>query len=170
MPRKQTTPEVLELREEIARLDHSLVMLIAARQDAARRLFAVKERVGLPLFDPAQESLVISRARRWGREVGAAPDEVGSVFERVISVARRGAARRRNIPEEPGVVTVLLAVPPALPRVRVERSPSAGIVAGLPPSFDHGHDEDHPVGPSDDHHLGPDHRRPKPATHHHIPA
>jgi len=159
---------VLEMREEIARLDHSLVMLIAARQDAVRRLFQVKTKAGRPMFDPKQEALVVSRARRWGREIGAAPDEMQAVFERLIQVARSGGARRHRANPESEVVTVMLAMPPTLPKVRFERSPPSMVVAGLPNKF--GHDDDHIVGPSDDHHLDPDDRRPKPARHPHLPA
>jgi chorismate mutase len=168
MPRTIEVPELMEMREEIARLDHSMVMLIAARQDAVRRLFAVKAAAGLPMVDPKQESLVVSRARRWGREVGAAPDEVEEVFKRLINVARHAAKHPRRAAKESEVVTVMLAMPPALPRVHVDRSSPPIAVAGIP--HDLRHDEDHPVGPSDDHHLGPDHRRPKPAAHSHLSA
>jgi chorismate mutase len=168
MPRTIEIPEVLEMRDEIARLDHSLVMLVAARQDAVRRLFAVKDRAGRPMFDPKQEALVIRRARRWGREIGAAPEEMQAVFERLIEVARSGATHRRRANKESEVVTVMLAMPPALPKVRVERSSPSMVVAGVPHRF--GHDDDQNVPPSDDHHLGPDGRRPKPTHHSHVVA
>ena len=168
MPRAQETPEILELREEIARLDHSLVMMVAARQEAVGRLFTIKEQLGRPLFDPKQETLVVARARRWARDVGAAPDEVEAVFERLIQVARGKAAPGHHTVRESGVVTVMLAVPPSLPKVRIERSVPAAFALGLPSRGSH--DDDPLTGPGDDHHLGPKDRRPKPTTHPDLPA
>jgi chorismate mutase len=162
MPRTQELPEVLEVREEIARLDHSLVMLVAARQDAVHRLFDVKRRAGRPIFDPAQEAAVIARARRWAREVGAHPDEAEAVFERLVQVSKHTTARRRA-GKESETVTVMLAMPPALPKVRVERS----MTLSVPTGPNHHRNDDHSVGPADDHHAGPD-RRPRPTTHHEL--
>jgi len=169
MPRAIEIPEVLELRDEIARLDHSLVMLLAARQEAVHRLFDVKQSAGRPLFDPAQESLVVSRARRWAREIGAAPADVEPVFRELIQVARKSAGARRRPKEESGVVTVLLAMPSALPKVRVVRSQPPLASVGGPLGLGGHHDDDHLMGPADDHHLGPDRHLPKPTHESDIP-
>lgn len=169
MPKKTELPELTELREEIARLDRSLVMIVAARQEAVRNLFCVKQRAGLPLFDPAQEALVVTRARRWAREVGASPADAANIFERVIEVARASATRPQPARKESGVVTVLLAMPQALPRVRVERSLPIAMPAAARSST-HGEDDaDHLLGPADDHRLGADGRRPRPHSASDVP-
>jgi chorismate mutase len=106
------TAEVTAIREEIARLDRSLLLMLAAREDAVRRLFEAKARLGLPLVDRIQEAVVVSRARRWARALGIPPDGVAAVFRRIIAAGKEAAeSGAPPIDRRSPVVTVLVAPP-----------------------------------------------------------
>ena len=77
------------VRAEIESIDRALVRLMGARVRAARRAAAAKRVAGLPTVDPAQEAVVVKRAAALAGDVGLPPDEITSVFSRLIGLARR---------------------------------------------------------------------------------
>ncbi len=93
-------------------MDRSIVLLLAARLDAAQR--AIHARVGHDprrTTDAAQERRVLQRSRAWAREVGLPEKLVETLFRTLIE---EGKARfhRGERPTNPlPFVTVLMAVP-----------------------------------------------------------
>src|SRR5690606_27321592 len=85
------------LRAGIARIDESLVALLAERVALAREVGAVKRAAGLPRLDPAREAAVVRRGTELARGVGG---QVGGGGARAAARGR-GRARRGGSPGEP---------------------------------------------------------------------
>jgi chorismate mutase len=132
MPRESCRPESLaQVRREIESVDRSIVLLVAARLDAARRALRLRVTHGHRMTDGAQERRVLERSREWALELGLPERLVQSLFSTLIE---EGKARFRSseAAADPEVVTVLLAAP-AGPEVRLRGAPSLQLVA-IPPS------------------------------------
>ncbi len=102
--------DVAELREEIARLDRTLVLTLAAREAAVRRLFELKRRVGLPLIDPAQEAVVRARTRHWADELGIPGEGAVEVVRAVLTACKEAQTAPHTSASDPeeNVVSVVL--------------------------------------------------------------
>jgi chorismate mutase/prephenate dehydrogenase len=77
------------LRVQIGEVDQQIVDLIARRLDLAARIGALKEKLGLPVMDPAREAEVVRRAAAGARDRGADPELVRAVLWQIIDHARR---------------------------------------------------------------------------------
>lgn len=73
MRRSESERELRELREELARIDHALVVLMAARLRAAHRAVRIRRAFGEPATNSVQELVVLDRAREWSEEFGVPP-------------------------------------------------------------------------------------------------
>jgi chorismate mutase len=100
-------------RAELAEIDRSLVLLLAARFEAVERLFRLKRELGRPLRSRKQEAVVLARAREWALETGAPPDAVVRLFKRLLAEGKRSAIARSGLAEagSPSVTTVHLVLP-----------------------------------------------------------
>jgi chorismate mutase-like protein len=77
-----------ELRTEIASVDGQLIALLAKRLNLVEEVGAVKERLGIPVLDPAREAEVVRRAATLAREHGVDPELARDVIWRVMAHAR----------------------------------------------------------------------------------
>lgn len=84
-----TLPELAEIRDEIERIDRSIVELIAQRVQLARRVGTVKRSAGLPTLDPPREAAVVRRAGALAREAGLDDEDVRYIFWHLIGLSRR---------------------------------------------------------------------------------
>jgi chorismate mutase len=116
MPVNRDVPESLaELRREIEEIDRSLVVLIAARLEAAQRAIAVRSARTGRVADPGQEHRVLLRAQRWSRELDVPESIVVPLIQRLLSLgkersrAARAVSGLRGSPEGSG--PKLVAVP-----------------------------------------------------------
>jgi chorismate mutase len=76
------------LREQIDRLDRDLVALLNARAMCALSIGRLKERQGLPIYQPQREAAVLAQVR--AANTGPLEDDaVVRLFERIIDEARR---------------------------------------------------------------------------------
>ena len=92
----KTTPELARLREDIERVDHEIVRLIAERVRLARAVGAAKHEVGLATLDHAREAAVVRRAVERARDAGLSEaDEVRQIFWQLIGLCRRAQADGR---------------------------------------------------------------------------
>lgn len=127
------TPDLPELdslerlRREIESVDRSIVLLLAARMDAAHRTLRVRVAHDHRLTDRGQERRVLERSRAWADELGLSRECVEHLFQSLIE---EGKARFRSAEghRESPVVTVLLADPTG-PVVRLGRTPHPELVA-----------------------------------------
>ncbi len=76
------------LRKEIAALDDQLVDVLARRLAVAAEIGEIKQRLELPVMDPAREAEVVRRAAAGARARGADPELVRAVLWHVIDHAR----------------------------------------------------------------------------------
>ena len=80
--------ELDDLRKRIDLLDESLVRLLNARAACALEIGRVKGRIGLPIYDPEREGVVLGNVQR----LNSGPlddDALRRLFERVLDEARR---------------------------------------------------------------------------------
>ncbi len=93
-------------RERIAALDERLVALYARRRELVRELFALKDRHGLPRYDPEQEERVVARAQRIASEIGGRPEEAARFVRWILAEGRDDpngsrTAARAGVSEQP---------------------------------------------------------------------
>jgi len=120
------TDSLADRRRELESVDRSIVLLLAARLDAARRALRVRVAEERQLTDRAQERRVLLRSRGWAEELGLPPDLVEALFR---SLMEEGKARFRSGeagPDAP-VVTVLLS-PPGGASVHLGQNPHPQLV------------------------------------------
>lgn len=114
------------LRREIESIDREIVLLLAARLDAAQR--AIRERAGRNhhVTDREQEGRVLERSRAWADELGLPRTLVDNLFR---SLVEEGKARflSGGGPSSSPVVTVLLT-PPGGTAVDLRSEPHAQLV------------------------------------------
>lgn len=79
---------ITRLRQRIDELDVAIVTLLNERASCALAVGVEKERLGVPVYQPAREEEVLAAARRTNR--GPLDDgAVTRLFERIIDEARR---------------------------------------------------------------------------------
>lgn len=95
-------------------MDRSIVLMLAARLDAAQRALRLRAGHGGNLTDPKQERRVLARGRKWARDLGLPPALVEDLFRSLIEEGKR---RFRSVPVPPELpaVTVLLVDPALAP-------------------------------------------------------
>jgi monofunctional chorismate mutase len=82
--------ELSRLRDEIERVDRSIIELITKRVELAREVGATKKQANLPTLDHAREAAVVRRAVDAAREAGVAfDDEIRQIFWQLIGLCRR---------------------------------------------------------------------------------
>ena len=88
-----TTEANLEsLREEIDRIDRSLVELLAVRYRTVEEVARLKTRLGMMRLDPRREADVVRRAAVEARRMEIPEEGVREVVWAVIGLCRRGSA------------------------------------------------------------------------------
>ncbi len=115
------------IRQQIERVDRSIVMMLAARLATAQQALRLRAGHDGNLTDQKQERRVLARSRMWAEDLGVPPALVEDLFR---SLVEEGKARFRSdaVVPEPPVVTVLL-VDPALAPHDLERPPKVQVVA-----------------------------------------
>lgn len=88
-----TSPALSRARARIARIDGSIVRLIADRVAAARLAATAKRDASLPLFDPGQEARVVRRAAELARVEGLPEEDVRILFWQLIALTRESEAQ-----------------------------------------------------------------------------
>lgn len=99
------------LRLEIESVDRSIVLLLAARLDAAQRALRTRTVRDRRTTDLAQERRVLRRARGWARELGLPEALVESLFSTLIEEGKARFASGRPVSDPLPVVTVLMSAP-----------------------------------------------------------
>jgi len=116
MSQRTASAESLEsIRRDLAEIDRAIVLLVAARVDAAGQAIRLRTQHEGRLANPAQEERVIARARGWAEQVGVSPPVVETIFRAMVDYGKE-RFRERN-PSAP-------AVQP-LGEVRVRSHPSS---------------------------------------------
>lgn len=111
MPAKRPAPSTLAmLRQEIECIDRQIVLLLAARLDAAGRAIRVRTARPGSITDRSQEVRILERSHVWASELGLPPTLVDNLFRSLVEEGKARFLRGEEPPESPGV-TVLLGSP-----------------------------------------------------------
>jgi chorismate mutase len=86
---ESSVPDLDALRQEVERIDRTLIELIAERVEIARKIGVVKRDRELPTLDPAREAAVVRRAGSLAREAGLDDEDVRYIFWHLIGLSRR---------------------------------------------------------------------------------
>ena len=91
------------LRERIEAVDDELIRIIGMRRELVLEIGRVKEALGRPVLDPAQEAAVVRQAAARARELQVDEEMTRDVLWRVISSARAAqeSTGRRGQPRSP---------------------------------------------------------------------
>jgi chorismate mutase len=81
-------PRLRSVRREIEELDRALVLLVAARVQAACSAIRLRSEADGRLSDPAQEALVVARARSWAEEAGLPPTLAEGILRAVLAAGK----------------------------------------------------------------------------------
>lgn len=81
-----------DLREEIDRIDRSLMELLTERYRTVEEVGRLKARSGMMPLDPAREAEIVRRAAAEGRARGIPEEGLREVFWSVLALCRRGVA------------------------------------------------------------------------------
>ena len=76
------------IRQRIVELDDQLIHLVGKRRDLVLEVARVKEQLGLPALDPAQEARVVRRVAQRARASGVDEELARDVIWRIIASAR----------------------------------------------------------------------------------
>jgi isochorismate pyruvate lyase len=95
---QRTTPgESLEsVRRDLAEIDRAIVLLVAARVEAAGHAIRLRTQNEARVSNPAQEERVIARARAWADQVGLSPPVVETIFRAMVEYGKE-RFRERNV-------------------------------------------------------------------------
>lgn len=88
-------------RASIDAVDHALVELLARRRALVAELFAQKQRLGLPLVDPAREARLLAERAAFAEERGV-PAALAERIMRAILEASHDEAEKLARGAEPG--------------------------------------------------------------------
>ena len=85
-----SSPSLNDLRDEIDRIDHQLVELLAGRRRAVEQVVQIKQQQDLPTFHPAREENLISARRAQASAAGLDPDYIEDLFRTILRHSRVG--------------------------------------------------------------------------------
>ena len=85
------------LRDEIDRIDKSLVKLIAQRLKVTKEIGEIKSDLGLALYHPEREAELIKNKRSYAKELGLSPDLIEDVIRRIIRDSYKSQNAQRAI-------------------------------------------------------------------------
>jgi chorismate mutase-like protein len=77
-----------ELRDDIDRVDEVLVRLLNERARVACEIGRLKKTLGVDVYQPEREKMVLAHVRGIGAEGPLGADAIARLFERIIDEAR----------------------------------------------------------------------------------
>ncbi|MGE9516809.1 MAG: chorismate mutase [Solitalea-like symbiont of Tyrophagus putrescentiae] len=75
-----TDPELLKFRDQIDRLDTSLLKILAERVEVVKKVGEYKKLNSLPIYQPDRYKELIKRRQKLGSSIGLDEDFVGKLF------------------------------------------------------------------------------------------
>ena len=90
--------ELVQLRQQIDRIDHSLVLLLANRFALTRRVGSLKAENSLEAFDPHREECKLREIRLLCEQHNVDPDLIGEILGQIMrEVVRNHKAMREQL-------------------------------------------------------------------------
>ncbi|MGP8158802.1 MAG: chorismate mutase [Thermoplasmata archaeon] len=82
--RSKVAPSLVAIRRDLEEIDRALVLLVAARVEAAGTAIRLRSQGNGRIADPAQEERVIARAEGWAEQAGLSPARMRTIFRAVV--------------------------------------------------------------------------------------
>ena len=103
-PSDESVPALQRARHEIEQIDRALVLLVAARLEAAGSAIRIRTETGGRVTDPVQEELVLARARVWAEQAGVPPWLVETIFRATVKAGKERFVSRpaEQMPKQAG--------------------------------------------------------------------
>src|SRR5438876_7274591 len=97
--------DIADWRKQIDEIDRKLVELLGQRAQAVHQIGRLKSAVGLPVYEPDREKIVLENAKSANH--GPLPDrDLIRIYERIVDVMRQSEmeqlSARRPSPDGPG--------------------------------------------------------------------
>ncbi|HOM95599.1 MAG: chorismate mutase [Candidatus Methanofastidiosa archaeon] len=73
------------LREEINRIDESIIKLLSARMEVAKKIAFLKKEMGMPIEDRGRERIIFLKLDDDARSNNLDENFVSDIFEKIIS-------------------------------------------------------------------------------------
>jgi len=86
------------MRHDIEEIDRAIVLLVAARVEAAGTAIRFRLEGGAEITDSGQESKVLARARGWADQAGLSPILVETIFQAMLEAGKERVARETGGP------------------------------------------------------------------------
>lgn len=88
----RAAPALVSIRRRLEEIDQALVLLVAARVEAASLAIRIRSEVDGRLADPTQERVVLTRARGWAEEVGVSPALAETILRAIVEAGKERAS------------------------------------------------------------------------------
>jgi len=96
--RPSTSAPLTSIRHDLEEIDRAIVLLVAARLDAAGEAIRLRMAQGDPLENPSQEKRVIERARAWALRMDLSPVLAETILRAMMEAGKeRYVARARSL-------------------------------------------------------------------------
>jgi len=91
----RTAPDasLASLRRDLEEIDRAIVLLVAARVDAACSAICLRSQKEGRISDPAQEERVIARAQVWAEQLGVSTTLTGTIFRAIVESGKEKFVR-----------------------------------------------------------------------------
>lgn len=80
----QECTDIIEVRNEIDRIDAQIIQLLSTRFDYVRQVVKYKENTEVGIEAPQRRAEVIASRRQWAQEAGLNPDVVEQLYNLLI--------------------------------------------------------------------------------------
>ncbi|MGA7476485.1 MAG: chorismate mutase [Thermoplasmata archaeon] len=99
--RGKVAPSLLSVRRDLEEIDRAIVLLVAARVEAAGAAIRLRCEGNGRVSDPAQERRVIARAQGWAEQAGLSPARMRTIFRAVVEAGKdRFVTENRTLPRK----------------------------------------------------------------------
>jgi len=96
-------PSLVSLRRDLEKIDRAIVLLVAARVDAACSAIRLRSQKEGRVADPAQEERVIVRAKEWADQLGVSTTLTETIFRAIVESGKEKFVRSSAASPVPAV-------------------------------------------------------------------
>ncbi|HEY1198901.1 MAG TPA: chorismate mutase [Thermoplasmata archaeon] len=118
-------PSLVSIRRDLEEIDRAIVLLVAARVEAACTAIRLRSEGNGEVSDPAQEERVLARAQGWAEQAGLSPARVRTIFRAVVGAGKDRFATESRPLRRPVLSTRVRSTGRSRGRVPSRRDPKA---------------------------------------------
>jgi chorismate mutase len=122
----KTAPSLASVRRDLEEIDRAIVLLVAARVEAAGTAIRLRSQGSGQVSDPMQEERVIVRAQDWAAQAGLSATRTGTIFRAVVEAGKDRFVSENRPPRRPAPSTRVRRTGRTRGRLRSRRNPGSG--------------------------------------------